>query len=185
MTPGHDSTLNCDPGHYFTLKFDTGSWFNVELWPRVLIPHWIMTPCLNSTLNCDPESWFNVKLWPRIRIIIQCVILTRGHNSTWHFDPRSQFNVAFWPGVTIQRWILTRLHIVYPWNNDSTFNSLIKIQQLWGSQFNEKSIENWPRVDFQWRGQNFILHRRCCSLASPMLLLSSVNKNFDLNFQTH
>ena len=32
----------------------------VELWPRVLIPRWIMTLGINSTLNFDPESWFNV-----------------------------------------------------------------------------------------------------------------------------
>ena len=42
----------------------------VELWPRVLIPRWIMTLGINSTLNFDPESWFNVKLWPGIRITI-------------------------------------------------------------------------------------------------------------------
>ena len=59
----------------------------VELWPRVLIPHWIMTPGLNSTLNFDPESWFNVKLRPGIGIKIQCEIQTQGHHSTWNFDP--------------------------------------------------------------------------------------------------
>ena len=42
----------------------------VELWPRVLIPRWIMTLGINSTLNFDPESWFNVKLWPGIGITI-------------------------------------------------------------------------------------------------------------------
>ena len=42
----------------------------VELWPRVLIPRWIMTLGINFTLNFDPESWFNVKLWPGIGITI-------------------------------------------------------------------------------------------------------------------
>ena len=45
-------------------------WPPVELWPRVLIPRWIMTLGINSTLNFDPESWFNVKLWPGIGITI-------------------------------------------------------------------------------------------------------------------
>ena len=40
-------------------------------------------------------------------------------NSMWNFDPGSQFNVEFGPGVTIQRGILTRLHIFYPLNCDS------------------------------------------------------------------
>ena len=71
----------------------------IELWPRVFIPRWIMTPGLNSTLNCDPETWFYVQLWPwnwitiqfgtMIWVIIQCEILSRGHNSTLNCDPGS------------------------------------------------------------------------------------------------
>ena len=71
----------------------------VELWPRVFIPRWIMTPGLNSTLNCDPDTWFNVQLWlwnwitiqfgTMTRVIIQREILTRGHNSTLNCDPGS------------------------------------------------------------------------------------------------
>ena len=95
--PGHDSKLNYGPGQDSTLKFDPGSWFHVELWPKVLIPRWIMTPGLDSMLNCDPASWFNIKLWSRIGITIQCGIPTRGNISTWNFDLGSQFNVEFWP----------------------------------------------------------------------------------------
>ena len=134
MWPGSWFHVKLWPGQDSTLKFDPGSWFNVELWPRVLILRWIMTPGLNS-------MWI-VTLWPGIGIIIQCVILTR---------------------VTIQRWILTRLHIIYPWNCDSRrcqySTAWSKFNSYGGSQFNEKSIEYWPGVDFQWRGQNFILHR--------------------------
>ena len=103
VTPGHNSTLNCDPGRDCTLKFYPGSIFHVELWPQVLIQRWLMTPIHDSTLNCNPDSWFNVKLWPGI-------------------------------GIKIQRGILTRLHIFYPWNCDSrrcqNINSVIKIQQI-------------------------------------------------------
>ena len=62
LTPGRDSTLNCD----------TESWFHIELWP---------------TLNCNVGlgSQFNVEFWPGV--IIQRGILTRGHNSTWNSDP--------------------------------------------------------------------------------------------------
>ena len=121
MTPGLDSTLNYDPE----------SWFNIKLWPGIGITiqcgivtrghnsTWNFDRGHNSTLNCDPESWLNVELWPGFGITIQCGILTRGHNSTWNFDPGSKFNVAFWPRVTIQRGILTRLHIFYLWNWDS------------------------------------------------------------------
>ena len=77
------------------------------MWPRLIIPRWIViqvliprwskTPGLNSTLNCDPGSWFNFKLSSYIGITIQRGILTQGHNSTWNFDPGLQFNVEFWP----------------------------------------------------------------------------------------
>ena len=43
-------------------RYVDGSEFNVDLWPGVKIPRWIMTPGHKSTLNCDPEprSQFNV-----------------------------------------------------------------------------------------------------------------------------
>ena len=86
-------------GHCITTPPTDKIWTPVELWPRVSIPRWIMTPGLNFTLNCDPESWFNVQLWYGILMIIQCwtmtrviiqrEILKRGHNSTLNRDPGS------------------------------------------------------------------------------------------------
>ena len=114
----------------------------IELWPRVFIPRWIMTPGLNSTLNCDPKTWFNVQLWPwnwittkfgmMTRVIIQREIwpgviiprwiVTPGHNSTLNFVPGSwvhvelwpgsRFHVELWPRVMIPRWIATPSEIV-------------------------------------------------------------------------
>ena len=104
-------------------RYIHGSEFHVELWPRVKIPRWIMTPDQNSTLNCDPNrrsqfhlgSQFNVESRPGVTI--QRGIMTRGHNSTWNLDPGHNstwnhdpgiiFNVELWPGVTIQRGIMT------------------------------------------------------------------------------
>ena len=56
VTPGQNSTLNCDPG----------SKFHVELWPRARIPHWIVIriSCHNLTLNHDSGSQFNVEFRP-------------------------------------------------------------------------------------------------------------------------
>ena len=56
VTPGQNSTLNCD----------LGSKFHVELWPRAGIPHWIVIPisCHNLTLNHDSGSQFNVEFRP-------------------------------------------------------------------------------------------------------------------------
>ena len=102
VTPGHDSTLNCDPG----------SWFYVELWSQVKL--W---PGIGITIQCVILT----------RVIIQRGILTRGHNSTWNSDPStyllpvelrlnkvSKFNsvikIQQLRRVTIQRkihWILT------------------------------------------------------------------------------
>ena len=102
VTPGHDSTLNCDPG----------SWFHVELWSKVKLWHGI-----GMTIQCVILT----------RVIIQRGILTRGHNSTWNSDPStyllpvelrpkkvSKFNsvikIQQLRRVTIQRkihWILT------------------------------------------------------------------------------
>ena len=107
VTPGHNSTLNCDlgqdstlksdPGQYSTLDYDPRPWFNVKLWPQVWIQRWIVTPIHDSTLNSDLElgSKFNVEFLPGV--IIQRGTLTRSHKSTWNFDPGSQFNVEFWP----------------------------------------------------------------------------------------
>ena len=56
--------------------------FHVELWPLVIIPHWIVIPIPghNLTLNNDSGSKFNVELRPQV--IIQRGIKTQGHNST-------------------------------------------------------------------------------------------------------
>ena len=124
VTPGHNSTLNCGPGswshvefltpgHDSTLHFDPGSEFHFELWPRVMIPRWIMTSGPNFTLNCDPRSGshFNVKFWSRVTI--QRGILTQGHNSTWNSDPSTYL-----------------LPVELRLNKVSKFNGAIKIQQL-------------------------------------------------------
>ena len=121
-------------------RYVDGSEFHVELWPRVKIPRWIMTPGQNSTLNCDPNprlqfnlgqnstwnqdpvSQFNVESRPGVtilrkilvRVTIQRGIMTRGYNSTLSYDLGSQFNVESWPVVKISRWIMTRV-IVPHW----------------------------------------------------------------------
>ena len=124
-------------------KYEDGSEFHVKLWPRVIIPRWIVTLDQNFTLKCDPDlgSQFNVKLGPGV--IMQRGIMTLGHNSTWNSDPGSKFNVESWPGlvfnveswhgVTIQRGIMTQGHNS-TWKHDP------------GSQFN---VESWPRVTIQ------------------------------------
>ena len=78
MTPGQNSTLNCDPNP--RSQFNLGSQFNVESRPGVTIQRGIMT---------------RVKILREIliRVIIQRGIMTRGHNSTLSYDPGSQFNV--------------------------------------------------------------------------------------------
>ena len=83
MTPGHKSTLNCDP----RLRF------HVELWPRVMVPRWIVTSDLDSTLNCDPKLNCDLGLGSQFNV----EFLPWGQNSTWNFDPGFQFNVEFWP----------------------------------------------------------------------------------------
>ena len=93
MTPGQNSTLNCDPnprlhinlGHNSTWNQDPVSQFNVESRPVDIIPREIL-----------------------IRVTIQRGIMTRGHNSTLSYDPGSQFNVELWSYVQISRWIMTR-----------------------------------------------------------------------------
>ena len=105
-------------------RYVDGSEFHVELWPRVKIPRWIMTPGQNSTLNCDPNPTlqFNV-----------------GHNSMWNQDSVSQFNVESRPGVTIQRWVMTLGHNS-TWNYDPGSKFYV---ELWpGSWFH---IELWSK----------------------------------------
>ena len=163
-------------------RYIHGSEFHVELWPRVKIPLWIMTPGQNSTLNCDPNprsqlnfgSQFNVESRPGvtiqrgittrvtiqreilIRVTIQRGIMTRGHNSTLNYDPGSQFNVELWPRVKISRWIMTR--IIVP--------NLIVIQfqghnwtlnHVSGSQFNVE-LRPWVIIQrgIKTRGHNSI-----------------------------
>ena len=103
VTPGHNSTLNCD----------LGSWFHVEVRPQVSIQRWIVTPSHDSTLNCHLVlgSQFNVEFWPRV--IIQRGILTRGYNSMWNSDPSTYL-----------------LPVELRLKKVSKFNSVIKIQQL-------------------------------------------------------
>ena len=130
---GHDSTLNCDPG----------SEFHVELWPRVRIPRWIVTPGHDSTLNCDPGSCFHlnfdpgslfhVELWPQV--MISRWILTPGQDSTLNFDPGSEFHVELWPRVMIPRWIMT-----------PGPNFTLNCDPRSGSHFN---VKFWSRVTIQ------------------------------------
>ena len=91
LDPGHNSTWNYDPDPISTWNSDPGSHFNVEFWPRVNIPRWIMTqvriphwivipiPGHNLTLNNDSGWKFNVELV--LRVIIQRGIKTCGHIS--------------------------------------------------------------------------------------------------------
>ena len=129
-----------------------GSPFNVELWPRVISPHWILTrvliprcivtPSHDSTMNCDP--------WP-------------GSQFHVNSDAGSELSVEFWPGVAIQHGIMTHLHtcILYPWNCNSrrcqNYN-VLKIQQLRWLIIQQKSIECWPGSVFHWgRDSKFYL----------------------------
>ena len=77
MTPGQNSTLNCDPNP--RSQFNLGSQFNVESRPGVTIQRGIMT---------------RVKIQREIliRVTIQRGIKAWGHNSAWNKDPGSQFN---------------------------------------------------------------------------------------------
>ena len=148
-----------------------GSEFHVELWLRVKIQRWIMTPGQHSTLNCDPNprsqfnsgSQFNVESRPGVTI--QHGIMTLGpnttwnldpghnstwnhdpgHNSTWNHDPGSQFNVELWPGVTIQRGIMTPGQN-FTLNYDPGHRSTLNCDPNSGSQLN---VESWPGVKIQ------------------------------------
>ena len=152
---GHDSTLNCDPG----------SEFHVELWPRVRIPRWIVTPGHDSTLNCDPGSCFHVELWPRV--IIPRWIVTPGHDSTLNFDPGSEFHVELWPRVMIPHWIMA------PGPN-FTLNCYPRS----GSHFN---VKFWSRVTIQrgilTRGHNSTWNSDPSTYLQPVeLRLNKVSK---------
>ena len=76
--PDRISTWNLDPGNNSTWNHDPGSHFNVELWPGVTIPHWIVIPIPghNLMLNHDSGSTFNVESRPGV--IIQRGIKTWG-----------------------------------------------------------------------------------------------------------
>ena len=153
------------------------------MWPRVIIPRWIVTrvkipgwnvtPAHNSTLNCDPGSWFRVEVIPQVSI--QRWIVTPSHDSTLncHLVLGSQFNVEFWPRVIIQRGIFTRGYNS-TWNSDpstyllpvelrlkkvSKFNSVIKIQQLRRVTIQRKIHWILTPGRYSIGGQNFILHR--------------------------
>ena len=152
-------------------RYVEGSEFHVELWPRVKIPRWIMTPGQNSTLNCDPNprlqfnwghnltwnqdpvSLFNVELRPGvtipreilIRVTIQRGIMAWGHNSTLSYDPGSQFNLEVWPWVKISRWIMTRV-IVPHWIMIKIPGHNWTLNHDLGSQFN---VELRPGVIIQ------------------------------------
>ena len=171
VTPGQNSTLNCDPGsefhvelrprvmiprgivtpgHVSTLNCDSGSYFYVELWPRVMIPRWILTPGHDSTLNFDPGSEFHVELWPRV--MTPRWIMTSGPYFTLNCDPRSgsHLNVKFWSRVTIQRGILTRGHNS-TWNSDpSTYLPPVELRLNKVSKFNGAiKIQQLGRVIIQ------------------------------------
>ena len=156
-------------------KYVDGSKFYIELWPRVKIPRWIMTPGQNSTLHFhpNPRSQFKVESW--LGVTIQRWIQTwgrdstwnqdLGHNSTWNHDPvsninveywpGSQFNVELWPGVTFRRGIMTRGHnstLIYDPGSKSHVelwpgsNSALNCDPNPGSQFN---VESWFAVKIQ------------------------------------
>ena len=128
MTPGQNSTLNCDSNP--RSQFNLGSQFNVESRPGVTIQRGIMTRGHNSTWNHDRRSQFNVELCPGVTI--QRGIMTPGQNFIVNYDPGhsstlncdqnlgsqlnveswlwSRFNVKLGPGVIIQHGIKTRGH---------------------------------------------------------------------------
>ena len=114
---------NCDPG----------SWFNVELWPGVINPRWIVTSSDNSTFKCDPGSRFHVE--NRSRVMIPRWKVTPGFDSTLKYEPRSEFHVELWPRVMIKRWIVT-----WAWGHNSMWNSDP------GSYFN---VEFWHGLKIQ------------------------------------
>ena len=153
------------------------------MWPRVIIPRWIVTrvkiprwnvtPAHNSTLIFDPGSWSHVEVRPQVSI--QRWIVTPSHDSTLncHLVLGSQFNAEFWPRVIIQRGILTRGYNS-TWNSDpstyllpvelrlkkvSKFNSVIKIQQLRRVTIQRKIHWILTPGRYSMGGQNFILHR--------------------------
>ena len=137
MTRGHNSTLSYDPG----------SQFNVELWPSVKIPRWIMT-----------------------RVLHWIVIQIPGHNLTLNHVSWSQFNVKLKPAATIQRWIKTGSRFNGGFQILSVGGVIIQWPPVSGEGVgipHEKicsilSTARWvktPWVEIQW-GQNSILHRR-------------------------
>ena len=165
MTPGQNSTLNCDPKPRLQFKVDS--------WVGVTIQRWIQTWGHNSTWNQDLGSQFNVESWPGVKfqyriltlVPIQRGIMTRGHISTWNYDPGSQFNVELWPRVKIPRWIMTPCQNS-TLNCDPNPGSQFNVESWLGSKFN---VELRPGVIIQrgiktrghnsTRGPNFIRRR--------------------------
>ena len=112
IDPGHDSTLNCDPGFgsqsmwnsdpgsYFNVAFWSWSLFHVELWPRIIIPRWIVTRVYGEL--CIGTK-FHGELWPWVLIPLVWIsrwILTPSHDSSFINEMAlwSQFNLEFWLG---------------------------------------------------------------------------------------
>ena len=117
VTPGLDSTLNCDPE--LNCDLGLGSQFNVQFWLGVIIQRWILTRSHNSTWNSDPSTYllpvelrlkkvskFNsvIKIQQLRRVIIQRKIhwiLTPGRysigGSKFYLTPASrQLSPRFW-----------------------------------------------------------------------------------------
>ena len=122
MTPGHNSTLNCDPNP--RSQFNLGSQFNVKSRPGVTIQHGIMTR-VKIQREILIRSQFNVESWPGVTI--QRWVMTRGHNSTWNYDPGSKFHVELWSGSSfqIELWSnsnVTIEHLIMSRGHNSTWN---------------------------------------------------------------
>ena len=54
QTPPPGTGGHCITTHHTDKIKTPRSLFHVELWPKVLIPRWIVTPSHDSTFNCDP-----------------------------------------------------------------------------------------------------------------------------------
>ena len=138
--------LNCDPPppetgvHCITTPPTDKMWTPVELWPRVLIPRWIMTLGFNHTLNFDPESWltlscdtglgsqFNMEFWPGV--LIKRGTLIRGYNSAFEL----------WPWVIIPRRNVNQGHHSTLNCDPGHYSTLNYDPRSW---FN---VELWPKV---------------------------------------
>ena len=130
VTPGQNSTLNCNPGKWFHVEF----WLRVIIprwmWPRVMIPRWAVTRGWghNPTWNCDPGSQFTVEFRPRVKKL----------NS----DPSTYL-----------------LHLKLRLNKVPKFNSVLKIQQLRRVIIQPKTHWIFTSGRYSIWGPNFILQR--------------------------